>query len=139
MKNLYLALIAVVFFSFSTNAISADLVDPAVIDQLNTGVTEQIVDFVPSYYDIFKDLGIMKAFAILTGVLTYLTLLAILSGNHKLGRFLFRYADEVALDEENARNPDPSVHLYARRTLAIVNAARILGFAIVTGCILVYS
>ena len=92
----------------------------------------------PSPLLIFSTQGILKIMDVFTGGIIYLIFLWILSGNHKVGRMLFRYADEVALDEENARNPDPNIHLYARSNLAIVNGARIIGFAIVCGSILAF-
>ena len=106
-------------------------------------IASQVAAMTPAVPDvtatkILATQGLLKIADVLAGGIIYLVLLWILSGNHIVGRWLFRYADEVALDEENARDPDPNVHLHARSNLALVNAARIVGFAIVTGCILAF-
>ena len=89
-------------------------------------------------WQAIQHLGIMKAIEAFMGGLFYLTVLWVCSGDHKLGRFLFRYSDEIALNEELARHNDVNIALRARDTLGRVNSARVIGFAIVVGCILAF-
>lgn len=92
----------------------------------------------PSWQDTLIAKIVLKLADAFLGGLFYLLALWALSGNHFIGRFLFKYSDEVALLETQAKNSKPDINLPARAALARVNSARILGFAIVIGLILAW-
>lgn len=92
----------------------------------------------PSLEDTLWAKAILKTADAVGGGILYLLALWVLGGNTKVGRFLFKYNDEVALLEKQAQDKNPEINLPARAALARVNSARILGFAIVIGLILAF-
>ena len=92
----------------------------------------------PSWQDTLIAKGIIKGFDALLGGTMYLLSLWALSGETRVGKFLFKYSDEVALLEDQARDEDPAINIPARSALSRVFSARILGFAIVVGLILAW-
>jgi len=70
-------------------------------------------------------------------VVMALGLLWALSGNHRVGRALFPFADELrdASKFVRGQNMAPEARASILRSLALVAAARVLGFFILLGCL----
>ena len=92
----------------------------------------------PTWQDTLIAKGVIKGFDAFLGGVMYLLTLWVLSGKTKVGAFLFKYSDEVALLEVQARDENPAINIPARSALSRVFSARILGFAIVIGLILAW-